>query len=320
MAFSFLIVFLSYVPDFPRSSPTGPTLLLLAAGMGSRYGGLKQLDAMGPNGETLLDYAIFDAQKAGFTKVVFVIRKSMAHEFEGKIARRYQDRLSVEWVFQEQTDLPNGLMPPRDRQRPWGTGHAVLAARSCIREPFAVINADDYYGPSAYQLLAQVLNRFSAEEILLSCIAYPLKLTLSENGSVNRGVCTIENNQLQSIEEWTNIQAANGEIQGLSPSGKQSLPPEQLVSMNCWGMTPALFPIMEAAFASFIKELKDPLQDEFYLPAFINGLLGQREICCSVYPAQDRWCGVTYPNDKVAVRQQLQNAHQSGLYPHSLCS
>lgn len=294
---------------------TSPTLLLLAAGMGSRYGGLKQLDEMGPNGETLLDYAIYDARKAGFKKAVFIIRREMEEAFDRQILKRYQGLLQTDVVFQETSDLPDGFNAPQGRQRPWGTGQAVLAARKAIREPFGIINADDYYGPSAYQLLAESLSQTAANEPALTCVAYPLQNTLSEHGSVNRGLCKVQNGHLGSVTEILDIaETENGIIGHPSPDESLQMSPEDLVSMNCWGMTPALFPAMEDSFKKFLGSLKNELKDEFYLPAFINEQLTAKNLDCVVKIATDRWCGVTYPADKTAVQAQLKAAHDSGLY------
>lgn len=297
---------------------TSPTLLLLAAGMGSRYGGLKQLDEMGPNGETLLDYAIYDARKAGFKKAVFIIRHEMEEAFNRQILKRYQGLIQTDVVFQEPSDLPNGFSCPAERHRPWGTGQAVLAARNAIREPFGIINADDYYGPSAYRLLAESLSQTAANESALTCVAYPLKNTLSEHGSVNRGLCKVQNGSLSSVTEILEIaETADGIIGHPSPDESLKLSPDDLVSMNCWGMPPALFPAMEDAFKQFLGSLKNELRDEFYLPAFINEQLTAKGLTCVVKTATDRWCGVTYPADKSAVQAQLKAAHDSGLYPKS---
>ena len=323
MAFFTQIAFVCFVPEITSRSPlatdmTAPTLLLLAAGMGSRYGGLKQLDPMGPNGETLLDYAIHDARHAGFAKAVFVIRRSMEAAFTEQILRRYQDHIATDVAFQELDDLPAGFAAPPGRERPWGTGHAVLAARHVIQEPFAVINADDYYGPSAYMLLAQALAAFSPAEPALACIAYPLRLTLSQHGTVNRGICTVRDDQLLSVEEVVRIGEREGALFGQGAHGQRQLTGDESVSMNAWAMTPALFDPMRRAFHAFLDALRDPLNEEFFLPAFLNEWIAQPEQACHITLAQDRWCGVTHPSDRPAVQAHLLAAHREGRYPPTL--
>lgn len=299
---------------------TAPTLLLLAAGMGSRYGGLKQLDPMGPNGETLLDYAIHDALKAGFKKAVFVIRRSMEEAFNDQILRRYNGHIATELAFQELEDLPEGHQTPPGRERPWGTGHAVLAARQALQAPFAVINADDYYGPSAFNLLATAIGGFPQDQASLACVTYPLRLTLSPHGTVNRGICTVQGNRLVAVEEVLNIGDHNGSLIGQSAQGQQALSGDEPVSMNCWAMSPPLLDPMLAAFDAFLHSLQQPLKDEFFLPGFLNEWIAQSGNPCHVTTARDRWCGVTHPSDRPAVQQFLLSAHQQGRYPQHLFS
>lgn len=299
---------------------TAPTLLLLAAGMGSRYGGLKQLDPMGPNGETLLDYAIHDARKAGFAKAVFVIRRSMEAAFTEQILRRYEGRMATALAFQEIDDLPDGFAAPPGRQRPWGTGHAVLAARHAIQEPFAVINADDYYGPSAFSLLAQAIREFPPARPALAGVAYPLRLTLSEHGTVNRGICTVHDGHLVSVEEVVRIGWRDGSLLGQSAQGERRLSGDEQVSMNAWAMTPHLFDPMLIAFKAFLHGLKDPLNEEFFLPGFLNAWLALPQNACPLTLARNRWCGVTHPSDRPAVQKYLLDAHREGRYPHALLS
>jgi NDP-sugar pyrophosphorylase family protein len=297
---------------------TAPTLLLLAAGLGSRYGGLKQLDGMGPNGETLLDYAIHDARRAGFGKAVFVIRRSMESVFQQQVLARYENVIPTELVFQDLDDLPVVTPASAARERPWGTGHAVLAARHTISEPFGVINADDYYGPSAYVLLAKALREFSPDKEALACVGYPLQLTLSEHGTVNRGLCHVVDDRLTGVEEVHGISRHPVGIEGLSARGTILLGENQLVSMNCWAMTPALFVPMQAAFTAFLNKADDLLKDEFYLPGFLNAWIARQGKGCPLFSARDQWCGVTYPADKPAVQAYLLAAHQAGRYPSSL--
>jgi NDP-sugar pyrophosphorylase family protein len=298
-----------------------PTLLVLAAGMGSRYGGLKQLDPMGPNGETLLDYSVHDALKAGFGRIVFVIRRDLEAAFRDTVGKRYEKRIPIAYAFQELDDLPAGHAVPDGRVKPWGTGQAVLAARDLIEGPFAVINADDFYGADAYG----VLNRYFSEAAdsrrnALCLVAYQLDHTLSDHGSVNRGICRVDEDKLASIAEVEDIRRdETGRITGQKSSGEAcELSPDTLVSMNCWGLSSQLFPLLEQHFSHFLKSRGTELKSEFYLPSFIDALIREGGHTCDVVKTSGQWFGVTYPEDRSRVRDQLRKLTKTGEYPSPL--
>lgn len=275
------------------------TLVVLAAGMGSRYGGLKQLDPVGPSGEIILDYSVSDAIKAGFNKVVFVIRREMLEQFRESVGSRYEERLTVEYAFQELEPLPGGRVSPVGRIKPWGTGHAVLVAASVVRGPFAVINADDYYGPSGFAELARFLSVASASEYAM--VGYRLEKTLSEHGTVSRGICRAnEKGFLIDITERTAI-ARVGE--GIVAQGNPPvlLSGEEPTSMNFWGFTPGLFAHLERLFEEFLEERGDDARAEFYLPAAVSSLIASGEATVKLLRSEDPWFGLTYPEDKAAV-------------------
>jgi UTP-glucose-1-phosphate uridylyltransferase len=295
------------------------SLLVLAAGLGSRYGGLKQLDPVGPSGELLLDYAVFDAARAGFARVVFVIRRDFEAEFQKKIGERYSGRVAVDYVFQRLDALPSGFTPPPGREKPWGTGHAVWCAREAVRENFAVINADDFYGAEALQKLAAFLQKppmskagseKSAAEFAL--VGYRLASTLSEHGAVSRGVCEMTaNGALRSIVEQTGIAPAE-----VGPGKKFS--GAEIVSMNCWGFTPAVFPALEAQLAEFLRACGGDAKAEFYLPAAVSAMIARSEAAVRVLPTRSGWFGVTYGGDKPRVQAALAELVHRGEYPAKL--
>lgn len=312
---------------FNRSIPGfmshAPTLLVLAAGMGSRYGGLKQLDPMGPSGEIMLDYAVYDALRAGFGKVVFVIRRDIEAAFRERIGRHYEKRIDIAYAFQERDDLPGELRPLAGRTRPWGTGQAVWSARGCVDGFFAVINADDFYGREAYALLADHAKQCRAEGCdPFSMVAYSLAQTLSEHGAVNRGLCQENDGLLASVEEITAIQkGADGAIEGRDPSGKTiQLAPHNLVSMNFWGFPESIFDALGEAFHAFLKENGHDLRAEFYLPAFVDKQIQEFGQQCQLLPTGASWFGVTYPEDRPRVEDALRKRHRSGEYPSPLFS
>lgn len=284
--------------------PVAPTLVVLAAGMGSRYGGLKQLDPVGPRGEIILDYSVRDAFAAGFGKVVFVIRREMAELFRQTVGARYEGTVEVAYAFQELEPLPGGRVSPPGRTKPWGTGQAVLSAASAVREPFAVINADDYYGPSGFQVLSGFLS--GKREGHYAMVGYRLDRTLSENGSVSRGICSVDGEgMLLQITERTSItRGADGVImaEGNPPL---ALTGEEPVSMNFWGFTPDLFARMERLFEEFLEEKGDNPKAEFYLPAAVSSLIVAGESIVTVLDTPDSWYGLTYPEDKPAVVEAL---------------
>jgi NDP-sugar pyrophosphorylase family protein len=288
------------------------TLVVLAAGMGSRYGGLKQIDPVGPGGETVLDYAVFDALRAGFNRVVFVIRRDFEALFREKIGARYAGRAAVDYVFQSMDALPPGFTGPADREKPWGTGHAVWCARDAIDGNFAVINADDFYGADSFGQLARFLGaqRTSATEFAM--VGFRLANTLSEHGTVARGVTSAgAGGALQSIVEQTGI-APNDVGAGKKYSG------EEIVSMNCWGFTPALFPGLDVQFREFLSTRASEPKAEFYLPAAVSAMIARREATVRVLPTESTWFGVTYREDKPRVESAIADLVRMGRYPAKL--
>lgn len=294
-----------------------PALLLLAAGMGSRYGGLKQLDAMGPSGQTMIDYAVQDAIRAGFGKIVFVIRKDFEADFREKISRPYEDQIEVRYAFQQLEDLPGDSTVPEGRTKPWGTAHAVRAAREVIAEPFAVVNADDFYGREAYQQMAEHLNTLNDnDELALSMVGYVLKNTLSPHGTVNRGICKIENGELQSVEEFTTIGHDEDKVlRGTGLDGARvALNENGVVSMNFWGFSPALFAPLEANFEKFLAERGNEMKSEYYLPSLVDHLIKEGRATCPVLQTNSPWFGVTYPEDKSRVVESIAELTKNGVY------
>ena len=288
------------------------TLVVLAAGMGSRYGGLKQIDPVGPSGETVLDYAVFDALRAGFTRVVFVIRRDFEALFREGIGARYAGRAIVDYVFQSLDALPPGCALPPAREKPWGTGHAVWCVREAISGNFAVINADDFYGADSFAQLANFLGSRKAREPEFAMVGFRLSNTLSEHGSVARGVTTAgPGGELRTIVEETGISA--GEVgAGRKFSG------DEIVSMNCWGFTPALFPGLDAQFCAFLAARGDEPKSEFYLPAAVSAMIARGEASVRVLPTESTWFGVTYRDDKPRVEAAISELIRAGLYPATL--
>lgn len=298
-------------------TPMQPTLVLLAAGMGSRYGGLKQLDAMGPSGQTMIDYAVEDACRAGFGKVVFVIRKDFAEAFRSQVGDKHCGRIEVRYAFQDLHDLPGGHTVPEGRSKPWGTAHAVRAARASITEPFAVINADDFYGREAYAQMAAHLSTLSDNDAhAASMVGYVLKNTLSQHGTVNRGVCMLQNGELQSVEEYTCIGIdANGELHGENLAGERvTLAEDTVVSMNFWGFSPAIFEPLEARFEAFLQARGGEANSEYYLPSLVDGLIQEGAVTCPVLQTESPWFGVTYPEDKAHVVESIRKLTEAGAY------
>jgi hypothetical protein len=293
------------------------TLVVLAAGMGSRYGGLKQVDPMGPAGETVLDYSVYDAVRAGFGRVVFIIRREFEAEFRAVVGSRFADRVQVDYVFQELDALPAGQVLPDGRTKPWGTGHAVWCARSALDGPFAVVNADDFYGAGSFELLATFLRaagEAKAHPPEFAMVGFALGNTLSEHGAVSRGVCAVgADGVLQGIEEHTGILAA--EV-GLGAGAKYA--PTTTVSMNCWGFTAAFLPMLDARWRAFLAINGTSQKTEFYLPFAVNDLLGAGEVAVHVLPTPDSWFGVTYREDKPRVQAAIAALVASGAYPSPL--
>ena len=297
------------------------TLLVLAAGMGSRYGGLKQLDSVGPNGETVIDYSVFDAIRAGFNKVVFIIREDFKEEFKLSIGEKFQDRIEVEYAFQKLDELPPGYTIPNDRTKPWGTGHAILSAMQTVRDPFAVINADDFYGQLAYQKIYNYLSETPVDALPANycMVGYPLKNTLSEHGSVSRGICSLsEDDKLNSVRELTYIVKKHSEIFNEVNGEKESLTGDEVVSMNMWGFSPQVFIQLERLFSEFLEENLNVLSSEFYIPFAVDNLIQSGTATVEVLETTEKWFGVTYQEDKVQVQKEILSLIQHGDYPSSI--
>jgi Nucleotidyl transferase len=294
-----------------------PTLLVMAAGMGSRYGGLKQIDPVGPHGETIIDYSIYDAMRAGFGRLVFVIRQDIATQFKEIIGARFEKRISVEYVFQELDKLPPGFQLPPGRTKPWGTTHAVLMAADAIREPFAAINADDFYGAQSFRLLAEHLGSGSADYAM---VGFTLRNTLSDFGSVARGVCWVDvENLLQTVTELTKIERVGNGARNTSTAAQISqLTGDEVVSMNMWGFTPALFPQLQNYFKAFLQKNGHELKSECYIPSAINDLLMTGQARVKVLRTNDSWFGVTYREDRSHVVKNIRQLIARGDYPEKL--
>ena len=299
-----------------------PTLIIMAAGMGSRFGGLKQVTPVGPSGEKLMDYSIYDAVQAGFGKVVFVIKHAIEEEFKQKIGNAVAARLPVEYVYQELDALPDGYSVPAGREKPWGTGHAVLCCRPVVREPFAVINADDYYGRECFKLLADFLSRpQSGDKRHIAMAGYRLCNTLTENGYVSRGICVTDpDGRLTALTERTHIEYRDGKPAFTEDDGKtwEPLSPDCYVSMNCWAFPAGTLDAFEARFCTFLDEHGTELKSEFYLPFAVNDMMAVGEADVTVLPTPDKWYGMTYAADHEMVRAALQKMTDDGAYPPAL--
>ncbi|MGN0237013.1 MAG: NDP-sugar synthase [Lepagella sp.] len=297
-----------------------PTLFILAAGMGSRYGGLKQLDGLGPSGETIMDYSVYDALRAGFGKIVFVIRHDFEQEFREKIISRYEGHVPVEVVFQDLNNLPEGFTAPEGRTKPWGTGHAVLMGKNVIREPFAVINADDYYGAESFRVLADFLTSVAGKSNTYGMVGFNISNTLSENGGVSRGYCKVdEQGYLTDVTECHGIERKDGKlIHVLADGSVADFPENASVSMNMWGFTPDYFQYSEEAFVEFLKVNGKELKSEFYIPSVVNDLIKQGKITLKVEKTTSRWFGVTYAADRDATVAEFKRLVNEGVYPSPL--
>lgn len=298
-----------------------PTLLVLAAGMGSRYGSLKQMDGVGPSGEAIIDYSIYDAISAGFGKVVFVIRHSFEQAFrEVFTPERFGGRIAIDFVFQELDYLPEGFSVPEGREKPWGTNHAVLMAKSAIDTPFAVINADDFYGADAYMTIGRYLSTLGGVKNHYCMVGYKIGNTLSENGSVSRGVCsTDKSGNLTSMVERTAIERIDGEIRFTDENGvQQTLDEQTLVSMNMFGFTPEYFAYSEEYFKTFLTQNIAKLKAEFYIPTMVNKLVGDGTAELKVLSSSARWFGVTYKQDRPMVVARIADLVKQGVYPENL--
>lgn len=296
-----------------------PTLVILAAGIGSRYGSLKQIDGLGPNNETIIDYSVFDALNNGFGKIVFIIRKNIKNDFEEVFSKRFKGNVPYELVFQELDMLPDGYSCPAGREKPWGTGHAVWVARNVVKEPFAVINADDFYGADAFKVLATNLSTGNIQQSDAFMVGYRLGNTLSEEGYVSRGVCTVKNDYLETVIERTKIAKDNGKTYYEDEKeSKVEIDENSIVSMNCWGFTPTYFDHADSLFKEFLANGLENPKSEFYIPYLVNNLIENGMMRCKVLPTSAEWFGVTYPGDKPKVKKRLKDLVDSGVYPTPL--
>ena len=298
-----------------------PTLLVLAAGMGSRYGGLKQLDGLGPNGETIMDLSIFDAIRAGFGKVVFVIRHAFEQDFREKVISKYKDAIQVEVVFQELDCLPAGFSLHPDRVKPWGTNHAILMGKDAVKEPFAVINADDFYGKESFQILADALKAMEGKKDQYCMVAYRLGNTLSESGHVSRGVCNKNaQNHLTTVVEHYEVQRKGNDVVFKNQqTGEYDTIDENLpVSMNMWGFTTDYFEHSEADFKEFLQKNADNIKAEYGIPTMVNRLIQEGTSTIDVLETPCKWFGVTYKEDRPMVVAKIQQLINDGVYPNKL--
>ena len=291
-------------------------LVILAAGMGSRFGGLKQVQPVGPHGELIIEYSVFDAMRAGFDRLVLVIRKDIEADFRATIGRRLETRLDVQYVYQEIDSLPVGFKAPAGRSKPWGTGHAVLVARDAVKRPFAAINADDFYGAGGYRALAA---HFARSEHY-AMVGYPLRQTLSEHGTVSRGLCATDYaGRLQSITEITKIEKATTGASYTNAQGTTTaLTGDEIVSMNFWGLTPAVFPQLERQFSDFLRRSQSDLKAEFYLPTTLSELNERREASIDLLQSDDAWFGITYRDDLPTAQAVIKEMIEAKRYPTPL--
>lgn len=298
-----------------------PTLVVLAAGMGSRYGGLKQVDPVGPSGEAILDYSVFDAIRGGFGKIVFIIRKDIEEAFRAQVGAKYEGVIPVEYAFQDLADIPAPHKVPDGRTKPWGTAHAVRAARNVVREPFAVINADDFYGRDAFARLGAFLSaEAQGRKLNLAMVGYRLDRTLSENGSVARGICEIAaDGTLRGVTEMTKLVKAGDAAENREDEADPvKIPLDARVSMNCWGFTPKLFDELEERFRKFLAARGAELKSEWYIPFVVDELIREGRASCTVLPTDSSWFGVTYREDKPFVVGEIKKLVDAGEYPATL--
>ena len=296
------------------------TLVVLAAGMGSRYGGLKQIDPMGPSGETILDYSVFDALRAGFSKVVFIIRPDFEADFRNNVSSKFEHLVDVEYAFQTLDKLPSGWSIPVGREKPWGTTHAILCAADVVKENFAVINADDFYGQESYAVLNEELSGVDSLANTFSMVGFTLRNTLSDHGSVARGVCTTsENGLLTHIDEMTNLsREGSGALYTRDDGSVLSLTGDEPVSMNMWGFTPRLFDHLDRVFQEFLRTSGTELKSECFIPLTVGQLITEKHVTCKVLRSNSTWFGVTYKEDKEIVQGSIAALVEKGKYPQSL--
>ncbi len=302
-----------------------PTLVVMAAGVGSRYGGLKQIEPVGQSGEIILDYSVFDAIQAGFGKVIFIIRHDIENDFKAVIGSHFTDRIPIEYVFQELSDLPAGFSTPSDRTKPWGTGHAVLECKDIVKEPFAVINADDFYGKHSYEIISDFLQNVSPDDNTCAMAGYKLMNTLSDYGHVARGICEVDANHiLISVKERLKIEKTKNGARYLDESEQWvNAKGNEIVSMNMFGFTPALFTWLEQLFPVFLsgileKEALIKTKAEFLIPSVVDQLIREKKITMKVLETHGKWFGVTYQKDKAEVIANIRKQVKDGIYPKRL--
>lgn len=295
-----------------------PTLLILAAGIGSRYGGVKQMDKIGPSNESIIDYSVFDAIKAGFGKVVFVLNPKIEKEFKEVYESKLAGKIKTDYVLQEVSAVPDGISVNCDRIKPWGTGHAVLVAKNAINENFAVINADDFYGNNAFNLISSFLSVMKNNVSDYAMVGYKLANTLSENGSVSRGICQTKDGYLTDVVERTSITNYEDDIVFDNKGKSEKLDANSVVSMNFWGFSPLYFKQLEKDFISFIKKNADNIKAEFFIPTVVNALIDKKEATISMLTSNDQWFGVTYQEDKDVTKNKVKELVSKGNYPTNL--
>ena len=296
-----------------------PVLVVLAAGMGSRYGGLKQIDPVGPSNEIIIDYSIYDALKAGFDKVVFIIRKDIEAAFRENIGSRFENLIKVEYAYQELDSLPTGFRVPKGRTKPWGTGHALLAAKDIVKEPFAVINSDDFYGREGFKNIAEYLMSDKNNDFDYCMSGFILKNTLSENGTVSRGICnTDEKNNLKTVVEMTDIERRDDYVVCSDNGNIHRMSGNEYVSLNMWGMHSSVFKYLDEMFVKFLEESITGLKSEFYLPFVIDEMIKTDQARVKVLETADQWFGITYKNDKPDVIGKISKLVKKGVYPANL--
>ena len=306
--------------DWCRLCVMSKTLVVLAAGIGSRYGGLKQIEAVGPNGAIVIEYSVYDAIRAGFDRVVCVIRRDIEKDFRAIVSSRFEKHIPVDYVFQNLADLPACFSVPADRKKPWGTGHAVLACRDVVTSPFAVINADDFYGRGSYTALGSFLTGVKADSSDYSMVGFTLRNTLSEHGHVARGVCEVDKNGLlMRVVERTHIEKRNEGASFTEADGsKLNLTGDEVVSMNMWGLTPSIFSHIQREFALFLEKNAANPKAEFFLPTVVDGLINSGKATAKVLSTPELWFGVTYPQDKAVVVEGIRALVSEGVYPEKL--
>jgi dTDP-glucose pyrophosphorylase len=296
-----------------------PTLVILAAGMGSRYGGLKQIDSFTPQGDTIIDFSLYDAVQAGFGKVVFIIRKKLEKEFKAIYNKKLAGKVTIEYVFQELENVPEKYLNPK-RVKPWGTGHALLMTKDIVKENFAIINADDFYSKQAFEVIAEQLRNTDKNSYDFSMVGYSLKNTVSDNGYVSRGECTVnEKGFLTDVTERVRIEKIDGALKSEDENGKMIPIDEQTtVSMNFWGFTPKCFEFGDKLFSEFLEKNTENLKAEFYLPTIVNKMLETKKVSVKVLESGSKWFGVTYSEDKETAQKEINTLKQNGVYPTKL--